>query len=158
MSSEPVSATSSTRIYLQDACLRHQFIRSKDTSSVVERPQRLRAINVGIAAISARLETSKDHHNVKAEDDELVRAMDKINISNQRPTDIHIPLEVIKSTASLNLLDHPAVKFVHGDVDGDVYLENLVKWSKDSRRKILEEGCEIPEGMPKGDLYRTSLR
>ncbi|PVF97145.1 Arginase/deacetylase [Serendipita vermifera] len=43
-------------VLLQDECYRHRYIRSKDTSLIVERPERLRALKVGFAAAIARLE------------------------------------------------------------------------------------------------------
>jgi histone deacetylase HOS3 len=39
-------------------------------------------------------------------------------------------------------------------VEGDVYLENLKAWARDSHDKILKGGSEIPEGLSQGDLYR----
>jgi hypothetical protein len=62
--------------------------------------------------------------------------------------------EIVKSQANVDLLDHEAVKFVHGDIEGDVYLENLKAWAKNSKEEIVERGSEIPEGLPQGDLYR----
>jgi histone deacetylase HOS3 len=51
-------------------------------------------------------------------------------------------------------LDNPAVKYVHGDIDGDVYLQNLKAWARDSEDHITKKGSEMPEGMPPLDLYR----
>lgn len=146
---------SRTRIYIQEACLRHQFIRSKDSSNVVERPERLRAINVGISAILARLESTLPPREAESYHDELVNALNRINLENHSLHSPELPVELVKSSSSVDVLNNPAVKFVHGDVEGDVYLEKLVRWTKESRHKIHEEGCEIPEGMPKGDLYRA---
>ena len=150
-----VPKSPSTRIYLQEACLRHQFIRSKDTSNVVERPERLRAINVGIAAILARLESQLAVPVAESDQDALADALSRINLSNNVAHPRDLPVEFVKSSATLDVLNNPAVKFVHGDIEGDVYLEKLVKWTKESRQKIVDEGCELPEGMPKGDLYRA---
>ena len=157
-----------TTIYLQEACLRHQFIRSKDTSNVVERPERLRAMNIGIAAVISRCEetaiqpTSQDNLKDKLgpsasnEDSELTSALERLTIGNKilYPSP-QLPLHVVKSNATLDVLNHPAVKFVHGDIEGDVYLENLIKWAKQSREKIAADGTEIPTGLAQGDLYRT---
>ena len=160
------NVASRTRVYLQEACLRHQYIRSKDVSLVVERPQRLRAINVGVAAITARLEalsgqTNRSSTSTAPDDrgqDDLTNALKNLNISSSSISGSggkHESLiDVVKSTASVDVLKNEAVKFVHGDIEGDVYLENLIKWTKESRQKISQDGCEIPEGMSKGDLYR----
>jgi len=157
-----------TTIYLQEACLRHQFIRSKDTSNVVERPERLRAVNIGIAAAVARCEETnvqttsredlKDKHGLSAsnEDSGLNSALERLTIGNKvlYPSP-QLALHVVKSNATLDVLNHPAVKFVHGDIEGDVYLENLIKWAKQSREKIAADGTEIPTGLAQGDLYCT---
>ncbi|KAJ3558957.1 hypothetical protein NM688_g627 [Phlebia brevispora] len=147
------SARASTKVYLQEACLRHQFIRSKDTSNIVERPQRLRAINVGISAVLARLENAQPSSDAESYHDQLVNALNRINLNNHSSQVPERPLEIVKSSETVDILHHRAVKFVHGDVDGDVYLEKLIKWTKESRQKIADDGCEIPPGLPKGDLY-----
>jgi histone deacetylase HOS3 len=50
-------------LLLQDECYRHRYIRSKDTSLIVERPERLRALKVGFAAAIARLEEERESRN-----------------------------------------------------------------------------------------------
>jgi histone deacetylase HOS3 len=147
-----------TAIFLQDACLQHKYIRSKDKSNVVERPERLRAINVGISGALARLESVVTGEPPKREADgeihELTDVLGKMRIGT--PTvDVGTSIaEIVKSQANVDLLDHEAVKFVHGDIEGDVYLENLKAWAKNSKEEIVERGSEIPEGLPQGDLYR----
>lgn len=46
----------SVGLYVQEACHSHRYIRSRDDSSIVERPERLRSVAVGIAAAISRLE------------------------------------------------------------------------------------------------------
>ena len=147
-------------IFLQEACLRHQYIRSKNTSNIVERPERLRAVNVGISAALSCLETLRppDEPKIKQEDndaDDLVAALDKLKIGVPEKASKELGATINKSTASVDLLNNPAVKFVHGDVDGDVYLENLIKWAKESRDAVTKGESEIPLNLPQGDLYRT---
>ncbi|EJD50534.1 Arginase/deacetylase [Auricularia subglabra TFB-10046 SS5] len=48
-------------IFLQEVCLKHRYIRSRDTSGIVERPERLRAINVGLATAVARIENARSN-------------------------------------------------------------------------------------------------
>lgn len=147
-------------VYVQEKCLLHQFIRSKDTSNVVERPERLRATNVGLAALMARLEEALQENNTgsngvstSAEED-ITAALERLAIDNTvRYGSPSFPVHICKSKATLNLLNHAAVKFVHGDIERDVYLENLIKWSEASREKIVTEGTEIPDGLSQGDLY-----
>lgn len=155
-----------TTLFLQDACLKHQFIRSKDNSNIVERPERLRAVNVGISVVIARCEADIEHdeyvkdvkHDIQSTEEDLAAALQCLDIESrlQYPSPF-FPLRIVKSIASLDILNHPAVKFVHGDIEGDVYLENLLKWAKESRDKIASDGTEIPKHLPQGDLYCTFI-
>ena len=150
------------KIYVQEACLKHQYIRSKDLSNIVERPERLRAVNVGIAAVLARTsevssQPSATAEPVKAEkeEDDLVQAIGRLDITQAGPSGLKTgAVEVIKSSAKLNILDHAAVKYIHGDIEGDVYLETLKRWIHESHDKVSQGGSEIPEGYNQGDLYR----
>ncbi|KAI9058523.1 Arginase/deacetylase [Trametes sanguinea] len=157
-----------TAVFLQKACLQHRYIRTRDTSHIVERPERLRAVNVGLAAAVARLEETAPIKSSaastasgaasapKTEDaDDLTEALGKLQLSasaQARPLD-RVPVTFVHSDASLDLLDHAAVKFVHGDIERDIYLENLKAWAKDSQDKVNKGESEIPEGYSQGDLY-----
>ncbi|EIW81142.1 arginase deacetylase [Coniophora puteana RWD-64-598 SS2] len=181
------SATRNTTVYLQDACLLHRYIRSRDTSGVVERPQRVRAVKVGLAAALARLEgaTARQlgHENASrsepgrlsgnavveakagassllsaSEPDDLASALGRLNLAKDDTSaiapGIRVPgVNIVKSTATVDILDHAAVKYIHGDIEGDVYLENIKEWARTSKEKIVETGREIPEGYPPLDLY-----
>ncbi|KAF8648755.1 hypothetical protein AX16_006182 [Volvariella volvacea WC 439] len=152
-------------IFVQNACLQHKFIRSRDTSNVVERPERLRAVSIGLAVAISRIEESISQNasrtiinGTKSTGEELAAALDKLQIS-QTPqlgsgsgtTDSII--EIVQSSASVDILNNEAVKFVHGDIGGDVYLETLKSWVESSRDKIAKGQSEIPDGLPQGDLY-----
>ena len=52
-------------------------------------------------------------------------------------------LNVIQSSATIDILNHPAVKFIHGDIERDTYLENLVSWVKKSQDKISRVNLEF---------------
>lgn len=152
--------TKPTTVYIQDVCIQHRFIRSRDTSAIVEKPERLRAVNVGLAAAMARLESTA----TKAEPDDdaggLIAALNKLNLASSDVYPLSPPnlaVSIVKSSALVDILRHPAVKFVHGDVDGDVYLENIKAWARDSHDKIAKSESEIPEGLSQGDLYRESV-
>ncbi|EPQ51096.1 Arginase/deacetylase [Gloeophyllum trabeum ATCC 11539] len=161
------SATNKLGIFLQDACLNHRYIRNRDTSNIVERPERIKAVKVGISAALARLEDlaepPKDPDKLKSqgasEPDDLAAAMGRMAIQSREEYAVGagLPLEIKKSAASVDLLDDKAVKFVHGDIEGDVYLENLKHWAKESEERISKGESEIPEGLPQGDLYRASF-
>lgn len=177
--SPPPSNTHSRRtaIFIQDECLKHRFIRSRDTSGIVERPERLHALKLGLAAAISRIEDTelaineqKPERAAAAGTDEgdLAAALARLAIaptagagassSSSRP-DSSSPLRtasisIRRTSASVSLLDHAAVKYVHGDITQDVYLENLITWARDSQKNITEKGTEIPEGIPPLDLYR----
>ncbi|KZT65820.1 Arginase/deacetylase [Daedalea quercina L-15889] len=163
---------SSTTVFLQDACVQHRYIRSRDTSCIVERPERLRAVHVGLAAAVARLEESfATLRNLKADleapkgpvaltsaqetdTDQLALALESLNLTNPSSgARGRVPVQFVHSDASVNILDNEAVKFIHGDIEGDVYPENVKRWVADSRAKIDNGESEIPEGLSQGDLY-----
>jgi histone deacetylase HOS3 len=161
--------TKKSAIFIQNACLQHRYIRSKDTSSIVERPERLRAVTIGLCAAIARLEElfnsnlttprppkASDSARKEPDPDELADVMNKLKINSQPP--IHLsPVSIIESQTTIDILNYPAVKFVHGDLERDVYLENLKTWAKESHHKISKGESEIPEGLSQGDLYRQFL-
>ena len=151
-------------IFIQNACLQHRYIRSKDTSNIFENPERLRAVNIGLSAAIARLEESSNStttpeltstsgsSNKEPDPNDLADVMNKLKIDSELSSH-QSPVSIIESQATADILNHPAVKFVHRD-KGDVYLENLTSWAKESNQKILKGESEIPEGLSQGDLYR----
>lgn len=186
MPSEPFDMTEPTTgaaIFVQQRCLRHRFIRSRDTSNVVERPERLRAVHLGLAAAVTRIrgiisEVSQDLSTNKVSNDEgdpggssssdasehpsandITASMASLNIAITPPKhDKELPLppsavEMIRSEACVDIHNNAAVKFIHGDIDGDVYLDNLSAWVAASAEKIAQGGSEIPEGLSQSDLY-----
>jgi histone deacetylase HOS3 len=164
-----MSSKGPVAVFFQDACLQHQYIRSRDLSAIVERPERLRAVKIGIAAAVAHLEiantvqaerdTETSGREQQVEPDDLAAAMGRMNLlrdsSSTQPRHSVSPVSVVQSHASVDILSHPGVKFIHGDIDSDTYLENLTLWAKESWDKIHQGGSEIPEGLAQGDLYRA---
>ena len=157
------AARTVTTVFFQDDCYKHRFIRSGDISLIVERPERLRAIKLGLAAGIACVEENNKSHNssydTKTASDsttstDLVAALQDLDLLGGIQSDI---VKVVKSTGSISLLHNEAIKFVHGDIDGDVYLENLTKWAKESTEKIKAGESEIPSHFAQGDLYRELL-
>ncbi|KAJ7490690.1 Arginase/deacetylase [Mycena latifolia] len=145
-------------IFLQDACFQHRYIRSRDMSAIVERPERLRAVTVGLAAAISRLEgVAPPPGTLKPLDpDDLASHLGRLNIESATNDPLkghNVPVSIVRSSASAEILSHPAVKYVHGDIEGDVYLENLVRWTKESREKIEKGESEIPTNLSQGDLY-----
>jgi histone deacetylase HOS3 len=84
----------------------------------------------------------------------LVAALDRMSMNSSDLVDFgNLRLNVVQSGATVDILNHPAVKFIHGDVERDVYLENLVSWVKNSQEKISAGGVEIPDDLSPTDLY-----
>ncbi|KAH8113234.1 Arginase/deacetylase [Phellopilus nigrolimitatus] len=156
----PDKSLAKTTIFLQDACYQHRFIRSNDLSAIVERPERLRALKIGLSAAIARLEEAGSLTPNKpplgsinvANDagDDLAAALQKLDLLQDVKVEV---VNIIKSSSFVDVLNNEAVKFVHGDIDGDVYLQNLVNWAKESAEKIKAGQSEIPESFSQGDLY-----
>ena len=160
----PHSSTGpSTAVFIQDACIQHKYIRTKDSSHIFERPERLRAVKIGLSAAISRLEESLPVTTAvpavaeKSEADSLVDAIENLRLEQEDSAELRLPkglpVQVVQSSAKVDVLDHPAVKYIHGDVDGDVYLEKLVEWARHSVEKISNGQSEIPSGLPQGDLY-----
>ena len=176
--SPPPSNTRSRRtaIFIQDECLKHRFIRSRDTSGIVERPERLHAVKLGLAAAIARIEDVESTIDARTpefasttagtDESHLAAALARMAIAStsegSTSPSSSFPLRtgtvtIRRTTASVSLLDHAAVKHVHGDIERDVYLENLIAWARDSQKNITTKGTEIPEGVPPLDLYRQYI-
>lgn len=175
-SSSPNVHGKRTAIFLQDDCLKHRFIRSRDTSGIFERPERLHAVKLGLAAAISRIEDAESVMDVSkpelapvaagTDEGDLTAALARMAIatptaapasSNSSSSPLRTASVTIRRTStSVSLLDHAAVKYVHGDIDRDVYLENLIAWARDSQTNITKKGTEIPEGVPPLDLYRQS--
>lgn len=158
----PKAEWKKTAVFSQSACLQHRYIRSQDLSNIVERPERLRAVNIGLAAAIAHLEdllpdpSSGSDATTSSELGELAAALDKLNLDSSADGTSK-KIQVVHSQAKVDILNNAAVKFIHGDIDGDVYLEALQKWVKESSDKVAQGDSEIPEGYSQGDLYCKSL-
>lgn len=164
---------SKTTILIQDECYKHRYIRTKDVSLIVERPERLRALKVGFAAAIARLEELKGTTGSNQTEgiletqgpvdaaDELTKALDNLNIApKQQHVNITDVCEVSRLPVTLQYLSSdPAVRMIHAaNADGEGYdnmehLDRLAKWARESEENIRVKGSEIPEGFSQGDLY-----
>ncbi|KAF9077659.1 histone deacetylase domain-containing protein [Rhodocollybia butyracea] len=143
-----------TSIFIQDACYQHRYIRSRDTSLIVELPERLVAVKVGLAAAIARIQelTRRSHEDSS----DLVTALENLTLES---ANLAAPINVVHSAATLDLLNHPAVQFTHAfpdptsAKDPNEYLKNLKKWSEESTDRISKGESEIPQALAQGDLY-----
>ena len=87
---------------------------------------------------------------------DLTSALNKLNLDPALDGDSK-KIRVVQSEAKVDILNNSAVKFIHGDIDGDVYLETLQRWVKESSDKVANGESEIPEGYSQGDLYCESV-
>jgi histone deacetylase HOS3 len=161
-----------TTLFLQDECYKHRYIRSKDVSLIVERPERLRALKVGFAAAIARLEEARESILSSPGEglgeakgpvdaaDELTKALDNLNIAPERPAAITDICDVSLLPVTLRYLPlDPAVRMIHAanaageGYDNMEHLDRLAKWARESEGEIRENGSEIPVGFSQGDLY-----
>ena len=138
-------------------CFQHKYIRSKNKSDIVEHPKQLCAISIGISCAIACLESIQPDYSPDKEqlnDDNvhhLARTLENIQISP-----IHIctgVLQILKSQAIVDILNNASVKFAHGDINSNTYLQKLKDWAVNSWDAISLNSLEIPEGLPQGDLY-----
>jgi hypothetical protein len=110
---------------------------------------------LGIACATARLESLSKKEPLVNEsskekiDSSLSDALQALNIGDSRPLSTCSALRIIRSTASLNLLEYPAVIFAHDQA----HIKRILTLSRDSQSTISQGNCEIPQELPKGDLY-----
>lgn len=100
-------------VFVQEACLEHRYLRTKDVSTIVERPERLRAVKIGIAAAFARLHPEHDAERAGAA---LEEAMDRLGLSGEGQASKTLlggtRMNVIRSMARMALGD-PAFLLAH---------------------------------------------
>ena len=155
------------QVFLQERCYGHRYIRSRDLSAIVERPERLRAIALGLSAAIARLEDEATAlasngqptiNSFSSDGDQLTRALSQLEISGGSPT---LPCAIIHSNAHVDLLSHPATLFVHANPQyqagsPSMYLPALKDWATRSEDNVAKGESEIPTNLPQGDLYCMS--
>lgn len=121
-------------VYFQPACLQHKYIRHADSSHIFERPERLRAVMVGVAAAVARCEAADTaaasfatrvrqqdvvsrgalgHETppVASAQDDLSSLLDSLSL--QTPAKGRLPFE---PTTVLNVVPPPSLPPVSGNI------------------------------------------
>jgi len=177
------SAQEPLGLFIQPACLQHRYIRHSNSSHIFERPERLRAVLLGVAAAIARLEEVKDPQSLSTGDQTNVPSSSS---TNNDLSSLLSSLSIASSSVAaftpsnhLNivappqppinpgqiLLHHPALQLAHSpppdeglyDATGvsSNYMRDLNKWASEAVERIKETGCEIPGGLGlnQGDLY-----
>lgn len=124
-------------LFIQPACLQHKYIRHANASHIFERPERLRAVLLGVAAAASRLEEEDaaavmasgavkeaSEPQAKAEKDDLTSLLSSLSIASSttptRPTPFALPIHltvVPPPTAPVSagqiLLHHRALQLSH---------------------------------------------
>uniref|UniRef100_A0A0K3C9Q7 FGENESH: predicted gene_2.402 protein n=1 Tax=Rhodotorula toruloides TaxID=5286 RepID=A0A0K3C9Q7_RHOTO len=121
-----------TAVTLQPACANHRYIRNTDIGTIVERPERLRAVKVGVAAAWARLEEREVAQGgerwrpIEAkevdQDSELDALLGGLSIGGAGKTSVETrrrkrevvggPFDILESSAVL-ALDNSALRYIH---------------------------------------------
>jgi histone deacetylase HOS3 len=161
-----------TKVFIQPEGAKHVFRRPGTAFSldnIVERPQRLRAVNCGLAAGLARLEAlqplikpEQQQEQQQDQSDDLIKALKGLALGTPAlaPSSSAQPSIVFSAPASSGLIRSKAVEFVHHPPSDDPeevrYLDSLVSWVKTCEGKWAAGESEIPAELPQLDLYRAS--
>ena len=157
-------------LFIQPACLQHKYIRHPNSSHIFERPERLRAVLLGVAAAVARLEQAEERVRESLDGsnaDDLSSLLSGLSIQSsfQQPRHLSIVTPPNPSSPGKILIHHPALQLAHSPpspalLDGQAipsstYLRDLHKWASEAVETIKQTGCEIPSGLGlnQGDLY-----
>lgn len=99
-------------VLVAPAVLGHRWVRTRSNSFVVERPERVRAVSLGIAALLAKVQSTDER--LKGQLESVTSSLASLNVqAEQENIGVH-PLSVHLSRASLSLA-HPsaALRMVH---------------------------------------------
>ncbi|GAA5844995.1 hypothetical protein JCM11251_003175 [Rhodosporidiobolus azoricus] len=121
--------TPRTAVLFQPACARHRYVRNSDIGTIVERPERLRAVKTGVAAAWSRLEERDggakwqplDDEDGEG-DDELGGLMERLTLAGKGKGDVKGKgkakevvggaFDILETTANLPL-SSPALRLIH---------------------------------------------
>lgn len=115
-----------TCVLLQERCKGHVYARSTDIGTIVERPERIRAVKTGVAAAWARLEAQNIARGVAqpqslaypkpaSAEDELEQLMSGLGIKDEKGKAKEVasgPFDILLSN-SVMPVDAAALRFVH---------------------------------------------
>ncbi|QRV92794.1 histone deacetylase family protein [Ceratobasidium sp. AG-Ba] len=154
-------------IHVQPACAEHRYIRDKDLSTIVERPERLRALAIGVAAAIALTEASQPpaSTDTTVNPDDLIKHMEKISLNGDPETSSASSsvVDIVRhpTPPDVTFMNNPAVRMIHALEEdtaagsGEEYLSQLSRWVSDVETRLKAGESEIPdgEGLSQGDLY-----
>ncbi|KAL7422929.1 histone deacetylase [Cryptotrichosporon argae] len=153
-------------LFIQPACLQHRYIRHANASHIFERPERLRAVLLGVAAAVARLEQdAASSSSSTAGNDDLAALLSSLSLGP--PPLLALVPPPPQGAPGQVLLHHPALHLAHspppemplalgsGAHASSPYLRNLFTWASEAVEMIKATGSEIPQGLGlnQGDLY-----
>ncbi|OCF78604.1 histone deacetylase HOS3 [Kwoniella mangroviensis CBS 8886] len=120
------STSSPIGLFIQPACLQHKYIRHANSSHIFERPERLRAVLLGVAAAIARLEDvdpTTQPATAQSNADDLSGLLSSLSIgsSSSSSSSITSLLNIVPpppqpSIPGSILQHHPAVQLAHSPV------------------------------------------
>lgn len=153
-------------VFIQPAGQLHRFGRPQPSFSldnIVERPERLRAVNGGLAAAIARLEAAHRPAGPKKDTqdgaDDLVAALEGLALGGSASSSTLVPRIVLPAPTPGGLIRSKAVEFIHHPPSDDPqetrYLDSFVSWVKTCEDKWAAKESEIPSDLPQLDLYRA---
>ena len=155
LSSLQIAQTANLHVLIQEDCLEHKFARRaadgtlQSSDDIVERPERLAAVKLGVAAAYCRLGGSNSLPSPLADHRQL-----------------HLrgnPFDIRFTRASLPI-NHETVRFIHNESNlrpnqQDVndleprYPDQLTSWIAAASQAHTEGRSEIPSHLAQGDLY-----
>ncbi|GAA5969107.1 hypothetical protein JCM11641_007472 [Rhodosporidiobolus odoratus] len=135
--SSPTSSSSTPPrllVLFQPECTGHRYVRNADVGTIVERPERIRAVKTGVAAAWARLSSQLLGHVKGTAGDqgarhELDDSMRSLSLGGSKKTrEVRTgPFDVLESSALMSL-DDPALKLIHGTSNHASDLEQDAAW------------------------------
>ncbi|KAE8223087.1 hypothetical protein CF319_g3826 [Tilletia indica] len=120
----PAPAAAAVDILIAPSCLKHTYVRSHQISGIVERPERLRAVLLGIAGTIGRVLTNRDivpelrsglaplQKEEEGGGDDLASALEGMSLSKIRGGDSAVNVWLCSRALAIQP-PHPAVAFVH---------------------------------------------
>lgn len=160
---EPVSPN--LDIIVAPAVLAHRYVRGTDISLIVERPERVRAVLLGVSALLGRIGTEDDAQTISPprrepalDDDALAAQLAGMSVgakgdppqestSGSTPTTL-CPVQVLHSTRTVQLNpSHPALAAVHGH---DEELVEAVLPEYEEKRRARRNPIAKPESSEPG--------
>ncbi|CAD6966218.1 unnamed protein product [Tilletia laevis] len=156
------STPAAVDVLIAPSCLQHRYVRSHDISAIVERPERLRAVLLGVSATIGRALTSGadlvpsacavlPKQEEEEEDDDLASRLEGMSLSKGKDGAGmgSAAVNVWLCNRSLALQPpHPAVAFVHAHPDEDVPNPNVPEYALSQGTNTFSNLTHLPPTGP----------